>query len=70
MSAAMPQPSAPAQAGQYLDMPDTRRAAAQAHAAMLAETGRKVALDLPLQADVDDFRRILVAAAPGVRGGK
>ena len=47
----------------YLDMPPDRRAAAKAHAAMLSGTVRKVALELPLQADVDDFRRILTQEA-------
>ena len=45
----------------YLDMPPERRAAAKAHAAMLSATAGKVALELPLSADVDDFRRVLVA---------
>jgi hypothetical protein len=67
----MQKPSAPANSpGQYLDMPDARREAAAAHVAMISATARKVALDLPLQADVDDFRRVLVASAPAVRGGK
>lgn len=47
----------------YLDMPPERRALAKAHAAMLAETAGKVALELPFSADVDDFRRVLVAEA-------
>jgi hypothetical protein len=47
----------------YLDMPPERRALARAHAAMLAVTARAVALDLPFSADVDDFRRVLVAEA-------
>ena len=46
-----------------LDMPPERRALAKAHTAMLAETARKVALQIPFQADVDDFRRVLVAEA-------
>jgi hypothetical protein len=50
----------------YLDMPEERRTLAMAHAAMLAETAGRVALELPLGADVDDFRRVLAAAArPG-----
>jgi hypothetical protein len=48
----------------YLDMPPERRAAAKAHVKILSETAGKIALELPLQADVDDFRRVLVAAAP------
>jgi hypothetical protein len=47
----------------YLDMPEDRRALAKAHAAVLAETARRVALELPLGADVDDFRRVLAAEA-------
>lgn len=47
----------------YLDMPPERRAAAKAHAAMLAQTAGKVALELPISADVDDFRRVLAAEA-------
>ena len=46
-----------------LSMPPERRRAAQAHAAALAVTAAKVAADLPLGADVDDFRRILTAEA-------
>jgi hypothetical protein len=52
----------------YLDMPPERRAAAKAHAKVLSEAAGKIALTLPLQADVDDFRRVLVAAAPKVSG--
>jgi len=47
----------------YLDMPPERRALAKAHAALLAQTAGKVALELPLSADVDDFRRVLTAEA-------
>jgi hypothetical protein len=47
----------------YLDMPPERRAAAKAHAAILSATAGKVALELPLSADVDDFRGVLVAEA-------
>jgi hypothetical protein len=50
----------------YLDLADDRRAAAEAHVAMLSETVRQVARDLPLSADVDDFRRVLMANAPKV----
>jgi hypothetical protein len=47
----------------YLDMPAERRALARAHAAMLAQTAGRVALELPLSADVDDFRRVLATGA-------
>jgi len=47
----------------YLDMPPERRAAAKAHVAVLSATAGKVTLELPLGADVDDFRRVLVAEA-------
>jgi hypothetical protein len=47
----------------YLDMPPERRAGAKAHAAMLSATLRKVAAEVPFQADVDDFRRALIAGA-------
>jgi hypothetical protein len=47
----------------YLDMPPERRAAAKAHVALLSRTAGKVALELPISADVDDFRRVLVAGA-------
>jgi hypothetical protein len=43
-------------------MPPEWRRAAKAHAALLADTAAKVAAELPLSADVDDFRRLLVAA--------
>ena len=59
-------PAAPTPADEmaaYLDMPPERRANAKAHAALLSRTAGKVALELPLSADVDDFRRILVAGA-------
>ena len=52
----------------YLDMPDERRAAAKAHIAVVSATVRKAALDVPLHADIDDFRRVLAANAP--KGGK
>ena len=58
--AAAPAASEPAA---YLDMPPERRAGAKAVAAMLSETAAKVAGELPLGADVDDFRRILMAEA-------
>ena len=58
--------SSPAKPAASLDMPEDRRSAAEAHAAMLSETVRRfVIAGLPLQADVDDFRRVLMAAAPG-----
>ena len=48
----------------YLDdMPPERRALAKAHAALLSATAGKVALELPLSADVDDFRRVLAEGA-------
>jgi hypothetical protein len=47
----------------YLDMPPDRRTLAKAHAALLAEAARRVVLDIPFQADVDDFRRVLIAEA-------
>jgi hypothetical protein len=47
----------------HLDIPPERRALAKAHAAMLAVTARRVVLELPFGADVDDFRRVLAAGA-------
>jgi hypothetical protein len=47
----------------YLDMPADRRALARAHAALLAATAGRVALELPISADVDDFRRVLMREA-------
>jgi hypothetical protein len=47
----------------HLDIPPERRALHKAHAAMLAETARRVALEVPFGADVDDFRRVLAAGA-------
>jgi hypothetical protein len=44
-------------------MPQERRALAKAHAAMLSQTAGRVALQLPMSADVDDFRRVLAAEA-------
>ena len=56
--------SAPAEdTAAYLDMPAERRAAAKAHVGVLGATARKVADELPLGADVDDFRRVLIAQA-------
>lgn len=54
---------APEEPAAYLDMPPERRALAKAHAAILAETAGRVALELPFSADVDDFRRVLIAEA-------
>jgi hypothetical protein len=47
----------------YLDMPAERRVLAKAYAALLAKTASKVALELPINADVDDFRRVLIREA-------
>ena len=47
----------------YLDMPAERRTLAKAYAALLANTASKVALELPINADVDDFRRVLIREA-------
>ena len=47
----------------YLDMPAERRTLATAYAALLAKTAGRVALELPINADVDDFRRVLVREA-------
>jgi hypothetical protein len=55
---------APAEdAAAYLDMPPDRRTAAKAHVATLSAAAGKVADELPLGADVDDFRRVLIAQA-------
>jgi hypothetical protein len=51
----------------YLDMPPERRTAAKAIVKVLSATMATVALELPLNADVDDFRRILLDAAPNTR---
>jgi len=58
-----PEPAAEAGPGTGLQMPPERRRAAKAHAALLSAAAVKVAADLPLSADVDDFRRILLAEA-------
>ncbi len=50
-------------AGAGLGIPEERRALAEAHAAILAETAARVAVELPISADVDDFRRVLAAGA-------
>jgi hypothetical protein len=60
---AQPTPAPTDDVAAYLDMPPERRANAKAHAALLSKTAGKVALELPLSADVDDFRRVLVAGA-------
>jgi hypothetical protein len=54
---------APEEIAAYLDMPPERRALAKAHAATLSATAGRVALELPMSADVDDFRRIMAAEA-------
>ncbi len=46
-----------------LDIPEDRRKAAEAHVRLLAESARKAAMELPLQADECDFQRILEAEA-------
>ena len=55
--------AAPHETADYLDMPPERRTAAAAHAARLSRTAGRIALELPIGADVDDFRRVLVAGA-------
>jgi hypothetical protein len=64
-SSSEPVPKQPAaeEAAAYLDMPQERRVLAKAHAAALAQTAARVALELPMSADVDDFRRVLAAGA-------
>lgn len=59
----------PNELGAFLDLTDEQRKANKAHVAAISETVRKVALTLPLQADVDDFRRTLIANAPA-KGGR
>jgi hypothetical protein len=58
-----PGPQTGRKVGAGIDMPEERRVRAKAHAALLAETARRVALELPMNADVDDFRRVLAAGA-------
>jgi hypothetical protein len=58
-----PAADAPEEATAYLDMPAERRAAAKGHAALLSKTADRIARDLPMSADVDDFRRVLVTEA-------
>lgn len=60
---AKPEPAAGNATAAYLDMPPERRAAAEATVVMLVATAQRVADGLPLQADVDDFRRVLVEGA-------
>jgi hypothetical protein len=47
----------------YLDMPPERRVLAKAHASLLSQTAGRIALELPISADVDDFRRVLTMEA-------
>jgi len=54
---------ASAEPAAYLEMPPERRAAAMAHAALLAKTADRIARELAFSADVDDFRRVLVEEA-------
>ena len=62
-SKAPPTQPAAEDAATYLDMPPERRAAAKAHAALLSRTADRVARELPMSADVDDFRRVLAQEA-------
>jgi hypothetical protein len=63
-SKASPSPAAAAdEPAAYLDMTPERRAAAKAHAALLSRTADRVARELPMSADVDDFRRVLAQEA-------
>ena len=55
--------AAQAETAAYLDMPPERRALAKAHAALLSATAGRIALELPMSADVDDFRRVLAEGA-------
>jgi glucose-6-phosphate 1-dehydrogenase len=65
MASPKPEQSPPAggDTAAYLDMPPERRAAAKAHSALLSQTAGRIALELPLGADVDDFRRALTQGA-------
>lgn len=58
-----PNPAAAEDATAFLDMPPERRAAATAHAALLSRTADRIARELPISADVDDFRRVLAQEA-------
>jgi hypothetical protein len=51
-------------AAHLVHMPQDRRDAAKAHIATVTATVRKVAMDVPLTADIEDFRRVLAAHAP------
>lgn len=62
-SSKSPPPAAPAETADHLDIPPERRAAAKAHAAMLSRTADRIARELPISADVDDFRRVLAEEA-------
>jgi hypothetical protein len=62
-SKAPPAATAPEEAAAYLDMPTERRTLAKAHAALLSKTAGRIALELPMSADVDDFRRVLAEGA-------
>lgn len=53
----------PGEPAAYLDMPAERRVAAKAYASNLSATMQTLAAELPLTADVDDFRRVLIAEA-------
>lgn len=57
------QKSSAGEVAAYLDMPEERRTLAKAHVAVLSETAGRVALELPMSADVDDFRRVLAERA-------
>jgi hypothetical protein len=57
------QAGAQAEPASHLDIPPERRVLAKAHAALLSETARRVVLEVPFGADVDDFRRVLAAGA-------
>ena len=63
MPATPPKAADPNEPASYLDMPPERRTAAKAHAAMLSATMRKLTGEIPFQADVDEFRRVLTAEA-------
>jgi hypothetical protein len=57
------QDKATTEVASYLEMTPEQRETAKAHAATLAKTAARVAIELPLTADVDDFRRVLAARA-------
>jgi len=63
MADATTPPPAQEEIAAYLDMPADRRALAKAYARLLAKTAGRVALELPINADVDDFRRVLMREA-------